>query len=149
MATNTIELKFDDQTGQSVDIDQFQQLANLASVELELPPSITLRFVGKSSMQRMNKYSSGNDYVTDVLSINYAEATDLLPNEVPSEIVICPEAAASNAKKAHHGLVEELKLLFVHGLVHIAGYDHADTESKVEFDKIVSGIIEKAEKYND
>lgn len=149
MATNTIELKFDDQTGQSVDIDQFQQLANLASIELELPPSITLRFVGKSSMQRMNKYSSGNDYVTDVLSINYAETADLLPNEVPSEIVICPEAAASNAKKAQHSLVAELKLLFVHGLVHIAGYDHADIESKVEFDKIVSGIIEKAEKYND
>lgn len=149
MPTNTIELKFDDQTGQSVDVDQFQQLANLASIELDLPPSITLRFVSKSSMQSMNKYSSGNNYVTDVLSINYAESADLLPNEVPSEIVICPEAATSNAQKAHHSLAEELKLLFVHGLVHIAGFDHADAESKTEFDKIASGIIEKAEKYND
>ncbi len=51
------------------------------------------------------------------------------------DIVLCPSFAAEQAESAGHSLQEELLLLTVHGVLHLLGYDHAETgEEKEMFD---------------
>lgn len=42
------------------------------------------------------------------------------------DIIICPWVAASQAAAAGHGVLEEMMLLTIHGMLHLLGYDHAD-----------------------
>ena len=48
------------------------------------------------------------------------------------DIVLCPAFARDQAKKAGHGLADELHLLTVHGVLHLLGYDHAEPEEERE-----------------
>jgi probable rRNA maturation factor len=48
------------------------------------------------------------------------------------DIVLCPEFAKAQAKKAGHALADELHLLTVHGVLHLLGYDHAEPEQERE-----------------
>jgi probable rRNA maturation factor len=48
------------------------------------------------------------------------------------DIVLCPQFAAEQAKKAGHSLEQELALLTVHGVLHLLGYDHAEPEEEKE-----------------
>lgn len=46
------------------------------------------------------------------------------------DVVLCPEAAAAQAREAGHSTADELELLCTHGLLHLLGYDHADDEER-------------------
>ncbi|MBB5923807.1 putative rRNA maturation factor [Actinoalloteichus hoggarensis] len=48
------------------------------------------------------------------------------------DIVLCPEFAREQAKKAGHSLLDELHLLTVHGVLHLLGYDHAEPAEERE-----------------
>ena len=48
------------------------------------------------------------------------------------DVVLCPAFAAAQARKAGHGLADELHLLTVHGVLHLLGYDHAEPEQERE-----------------
>ena len=46
------------------------------------------------------------------------------------DVVLCPKVAADQAREAKHSMAEELELLCTHGLLHLLGYDHAETEER-------------------
>ena len=46
--------------------------------------------------------------------------------------MLCPQAAAAQAKQHGHSTQAELELLTVHGVLHLLGYDHADPEEEAE-----------------
>jgi len=46
------------------------------------------------------------------------------------DIVLCPEFAVKQAQDAGHSLQEELELLTVHGVLHLLGYDHRESDEK-------------------
>jgi probable rRNA maturation factor len=48
------------------------------------------------------------------------------------DVVLCPKVAATNARQAGHSTQQELELLCVHGILHLLGYDHADSEEEAE-----------------
>jgi probable rRNA maturation factor len=48
------------------------------------------------------------------------------------DVVLCPQVAAVQAKRAGHSPQAELELLCVHGVLHLLGYDHADPEEEAE-----------------
>ncbi|MGH3437589.1 MAG: rRNA maturation RNase YbeY, partial [Sciscionella sp.] len=57
------------------------------------------------------------------------------------DIVLCPTFAAEQARKAGHGLLEELHLLTVHGVLHLLGYDHADAAEEREMFTLQKRIL--------
>jgi probable rRNA maturation factor len=87
--------------------------------------TINLTFVDDSSIQKLNKTYSGNDYPTDVLSFDYREDGGPI-GDVIGEIAISEETATRQASEAHTSLDEEVALLGLHGVLHILGYDHAE-----------------------
>jgi probable rRNA maturation factor len=59
------------------------------------------------------------------------DAPDIGP-ALLGDVVLCPAFAREQARKAGHGLPDELHLLTVHGVLHLLGYDHAEPEQERE-----------------
>ena len=58
------------------------------------------------------------------------------------DIVLCPAFAKDQAKKAGHGLLDELHLLTVHGVLHLLGYDHAEPEEEREMFALQARLLQ-------
>ncbi|HEY2813258.1 MAG TPA: rRNA maturation RNase YbeY [Acidimicrobiales bacterium] len=109
---------------------------------------LSVLFIDETAMAELNKRFMGHDGPTDVLAFPLED--DLVgagrwpdngptgpasnraePEEAPlllGDVVICPAVAATNAP-THAGTYEaELALLVVHGILHVLGMDHADSE---------------------
>jgi len=80
--------------------------------------NISIAIIGANEIKEANKSYRGKNKVTDVLSFIYEK------NPLEGEILICYDKIKEQAEKMGHSLEEELKILLVHSLVHLAGYDH-------------------------
>ena len=93
--------------------------------------SMTVALVSDARMRALNRQYRGKDYATDVLSFP-AEAglrrksTPQAPAPSPhlGDIVIAWGLARRQARAAGHDGPEELRILALHGLLHLLGYDH-------------------------
>lgn len=85
-------------------------------------PEISLVFVPDSRMESLNRKYRGKNRVTDVLAFDYGE------------IIICLSQAKRQAKQLRHSLKNELTILLIHGVLHLAGYDG---EIKTDYNKMV------------
>lgn len=70
-------------------------------------------------LQELNRRFRGKNEPTDVLSFPAIAADGFA-----GEIAISAEIAAHNARRLGHGAAEEVKILALHGVLHLAGYDH-------------------------
>jgi len=95
---------------------------------------VSLTLVGDEEIQRLNREYRKIDRPTDVLTFAYREA-DLVPDEPVFDlgsILIDPAVARKQAKEFHHPYPRELAFLFIHGLLHIFGYDHHSGQKDAE-----------------
>jgi probable rRNA maturation factor len=103
------------------------------------PPSargtVTLALVGNARMRTLNREYRSKDYATDVLSFptEHSVEADALPSRPRrsraavrhlGDIVIATGVAARQARDAGHSVATELRVLALHGLLHLLGYDH-------------------------
>ena len=90
--------------------------------------SATITFIRDREMQRLNFDYRGIDKPTDVLSFAYQEdLSDNDPHHNPVEIgdcVISVETAVRYAQEQNISLAMEINWLVIHGILHLAGYDH-------------------------
>jgi probable rRNA maturation factor len=75
-------------------------------------------------MRDYNRRFRGQDQPTDVLSFPAHEPAAPLGERHLGDIVISVPTAADQARKARHCLERELKILALHGYLHLLGYDH-------------------------
>lgn len=83
------------------------------------------------TIRRLNANWRNKDRATDVLSFPMLENFTNYRNEtlLVGDIVISGEKAKEQATHHGHSLRRELSFLFVHGLLHLLGYDH-ETEAE-------------------
>lgn len=81
---------------------------------------VELLIVDAQSIQELNCKHRGKDTPTDVLSF----PIDDFPHSPLGSIVINHELAHEKAKELGHKIEEEIALLFIHGLLHLLGFDH-------------------------
>jgi probable rRNA maturation factor len=102
-------------TEYKINIDFLESiLADIADKEIELI------FTDNAEIHEINLTARGIDKPTDVLSFPYAK----MPNTPLGSIVISKDFVEENSKKYKHSMDDELALLFIHGLLHLVGYDH-------------------------
>ena len=88
---------------------------------------VCLSFCSEAEIQVLNKNFRSKDKVTDVLSFNTAQAPAELDESCDyalGDIIICTEQAARQAQEYGFSLRREIIFLFIHGLLHLLGYDH-------------------------
>ncbi|MGI9602747.1 MAG: rRNA maturation RNase YbeY [Acidimicrobiales bacterium] len=121
----------DEQDVHPVDLARYRDLAlhSLAAGPISGPAELNLLFVDEDEMAELNRVHMHEVGATDVLSfpIDDHETNDPGPRLL-GDVVICPPVAARYA--AEHGRTydDELALLVVHGVLHVLGMDHAETD---------------------
>ncbi len=123
--------------------DIYQSLLKKALNHLGLTfePIISVTLVDNKFIHQMNKQYRQIDCPTDVISFafldNQEDRDQQLHGQGPvclGDIYISVEKAQEQAKEYGHSLKRELSFLFVHGLLHLLGYDHmSEEEEKVMF----------------
>ena len=101
--------------------------------ELGFPEeSVTVCFVSDPAMARMNRKFRHKHGPTDVLSFparhirsrQSRRRREASANHYVGDIVISIETARRYARRRAHALSSELRVLILHGMIHLAGYDH-------------------------
>lgn len=102
----------------------------LAEEGVERPCSVSVSVVTDGHMHALNRTWRGQDKPTDVLSLECErpDDPDLAPGE-PCElgdVVLAPAYIERQARGFGTTYADEFRLLLVHGLLHLLGYDHLD-----------------------
>ena len=82
---------------------------------------VDVLLTSSAGMKSLNRRFRGKDKPTDVLSFPAEPAAQ---KQFAGEIAISAEIAAQNAWALRHSLAEEVKILVLHGVLHLRGYDH-------------------------
>jgi len=83
---------------------------------------LSLVLVNDMYIRNLNWKYRNKDSVTDVLAFPMRDSRGL-SGDVLGDVVISVETAKREAKKRKKDLQEELDLYFVHGILHLLGYD--------------------------
>ena len=111
---NIIDL--DNQTALYIDLDALEKIAqSLTDREIELIVT------ENDTIASLNQEYRSKDTPTDVLSFPMENAVANMPL---GSIVISADFVQEKAKELGHGEKDEFSLLFIHGLLHLLGYDH-------------------------
>jgi probable rRNA maturation factor len=97
------------------------QAAELA----KLSGAVSVLLTGDEAIRKLNREFRHKDKATDVLSFPVAEGNG---GGMAGDLAISVETAAREAEARGHSLVLELKILLLHGVLHLAGFDH-ETDS--------------------
>jgi probable rRNA maturation factor len=82
---------------------------------------VNVLVAGSREIRGLNRRYRGQDKVTDVLSFPTDGGTG---KGFAGDIAISAEMAARSARQFCHAPAQELKILLLHGVLHLAGYDH-------------------------
>ena len=94
---------------------------------------LCVALVSDARMRALNRQFRGKDKVTDVLSFPADPSTPLRAGTrgFLGDIVIASGVAKKQAKAAGHSLNIEIRVLALHGLLHLLGYDHDGDDGKM------------------
>ncbi len=97
---------------------------------------IELIITTNEEIQAINKEYRNIDKATDVLSFPYEE----MPQAPLGSIVISQEMVAHKAQEFSHSEKDEFTLLFIHGILHLLGYDHEcdDGEMRAKEEELIN-----------
>jgi probable rRNA maturation factor len=87
---------------------------------------VTLLVTSSAEVRRMNRWFRGQDKSTDVLSFAARGISGYA-----GDIAVSLDIAARNARRLGHSVSDEVRILALHGLLHLAGYDHETDDGRM------------------
>lgn len=97
-----------------------------AAQAARLEGSVSVLLTGDGEIRRLNREFRGKDKPTDVLSFPAGDGAGR--SRIAGDLAISVETAAREAEERGHPLETELRVLLLHGVLHLAGLDH-ETDS--------------------
>ena len=112
----------------------FKQLGRqtLTLLKIRRSMAVSLVFISPAVMQKVNHLYRHKNKVTDVLSF-----------EGLNELLICHSRAVTQAKERGHLVKKELSILFVHGLLHLLGYEDETDRGAKKMAILVEKVLSK------
>ena len=112
---------------------------------------VTVLLTTDRTLRDLNRRFRGKDEATDVLSFPSTNPAPG-PEKIAGDVAISVETARRQATEQGHALGVELRVLMLHGLLHLAGYDHETDTGKMQRRKrqlrarlgLPLGLIERA-----
>jgi probable rRNA maturation factor len=129
----------------------FVRFLALAQSAVRLKGQVTVLLTTNGAIRRLNRQFRGLNKATDVLSF---PAEGLGAEGIAGDLAISVPTALAQSKAQGHSLSTEVKVLILHGLLHLAGYDHeADTGRMARREQLLrgrlglpQGLIERSDK---
>jgi rRNA maturation RNase YbeY len=92
--------------------------------ELRVTAELSIALIGDDEMRELNARYRHKDRPTDVLSFEMGGTTVPGETAVLGDVVISVDTAARQAAARNAALADEVRVLLVHGVLHLIGYDH-------------------------
>jgi probable rRNA maturation factor len=102
-----------------------------AASALKLEGEVSVLLTTDTEIRRLNHEFRGKNKATDVLSFPAPEPLNGTPHTA-GDLAISVETAARQAEEGGHALFAELEVLVLHGVLHLAGYDHESDAGQME-----------------
>lgn len=106
------------------DLSRFLKRAQRAA---SLKGDVTVLLADDKRLKQLNRDFRRKNKATDVLSFPAAENEE----GIAGDLAISIDTAARQASEFHHPLEEELRVLMLHGVLHLAGFDHEVDEGEM------------------
>jgi probable rRNA maturation factor len=121
-----------------------------AQAAVRLKGEVNVLLTTDPAIRKLNRNFRGKDKATDVLSF---PAEGIGAEALAGDLAISVPTALKQAIQQGHSLAIEIKVLILHGLLHLAGYDHETDEGKMARRErllraklnLPQGLIERAE----
>jgi probable rRNA maturation factor len=124
---------------------------------VRLKGEVTVLLTTDAYLRKLNRQFRGKDKATDVLSFpaeGSFPAQGIGAEEMAGDLAISVPTAREQAVEQGHSLSTEIKVLILHGLLHLSGYDHEADEGKMARRErllrtrlgLPQGLIERAAK---
>ncbi len=121
-------IDLDNQTDLNLDLSKLEQIAEALSTK-----EVELLIVDDETMQTLNSEHRGKASVTDVLSFPMdTPFTEQSIFGMPlGSIIISASFVKERAEEFGHSEQDELSLLFIHGMLHLLGFDHETDDGEM------------------
>jgi probable rRNA maturation factor len=96
------------------------------------PESVAIQLISDVSMARLNETYRKKHGPTDVLSFPANGVRAAKRAEYIGDIAISPETARRNARRFSRSLSAEMRILILHGMIHLAGFDHETDHGEMD-----------------
>ena len=117
----------------SVSMPPLRQFHERVRCELGFAPeSVTIQLISDTAMARLNKTYRQKQGPTDVLSFPAEGNRPASGAEYVGDIAISPETARRNARRFARTLPVEMRILILHGMIHLAGFDHETDHGEMD-----------------
>jgi probable rRNA maturation factor len=101
--------------------DTLDRFVTRAKRSAGLRGSVTVLVTTSRELRRLNQRFRGKDTSTDVLSF---PPPPLAAKGFAGDVAISADIASQNARRLGHSLADEIKILALHGVLHLSGCDH-------------------------
>lgn len=123
---------------------------------VHLRDTVNVLVTNSAELRSLNRRFRGSDKPTDVLSFPSPPLRRGQATGVAGDVVISADIARENAQRLGHSVADEVKILVLHGILHLAGFDHerdngemARKESRMRLQlKLEVGLIERAQPHD-
>ena len=120
------------------------RLGNSMLAALELPDAeLSVLLTDDREIQQLNRQHRQMDKPTDVLSFAMDESVPD-PAGILGDVVISLDTAERQARSRRRPLIEEVRFLLAHGVLHLVGYDHAEPGEKREMVAMTRKLVRLA-----
>ncbi len=110
-------------------VKPLEQFCESVRSELRFPPEgVTVQLISDAAMARLNRTFRNKQGPTDVLSFPAHGPRPKRSAKYVGDIAISSETAQRNARRFSRTYATELRILILHGMLHLAGFDH-ETDS--------------------
>jgi probable rRNA maturation factor len=128
---------------------KLERFARTLRGEVAEDRAFTCLITGDSHLRRLNRDFLGKDYPTDVLSFPALRSS---PAQLLGEIAISAVRARRQAAAFGHPIEDEIRILMLHGLLHLLGMDHETDRGQMQRAEsrwrqrlgLPAGVIERA-----
>jgi probable rRNA maturation factor len=91
---------------------------------IHLRETVNVLVTSSAELRSLNQRFRSKDRATDVLSFPAPPSTVPQARRSAGEVAISADIARENAMRLGHSVAQEIKILALHGILHLAGFDH-------------------------
>lgn len=129
-----IDLTIDEPYKELLETDFIEQASRVTYQMLGIShdTGTSIVITGDNQLHKLNLQFAGNDESTDVLSFPAGYTDPDSGSFYLGDVLISYPRALEQAKITGYSVEAEIQLLVVHGILHLAGYDHVEVEDKAK-----------------
>jgi len=122
------------------DEESFSLWANSANTNLVGDVELTIRIVDESESAELNNQYRNKNSATNVLAFPF-EVDKNVDLALLGDLVICAQIVATEARQQSKAEIEHWAHMVVHGVLHLQGYDHINTDQAEEMESLEIKIL--------